>query len=140
MRVYLFLKELLLLPTSGSSFLSYLSIRHRIHSYSRAINRDPETYPNPHVFDPLRFLEHKQREAKAAFGFGRRICPGMGLAEASMFLQIIQTLAVFKLERVRDMHGHEIVPPAIWEDGTIRFVPSQSPRIVMRLSDGLSSP
>ena len=97
---------------------------HRIHSIFRAINRDPKTYTNPHTFDPLRFLDHKTPETKAIFGYGRRYCPGVGLAEASMFLQITQMLAVFKLERTRDANGHEIIPPAIWETGTIRFVSS----------------
>jgi len=103
---------------------------HRIHNYFRAINRDPKTYTNPHVFDPLRFLDGKTPETKSIFGFGRRYCPGVGLADASMFLQITQMLAVFRLERTRDTHGHEIIPPAIWETGTIRFVSFQSPRIL----------
>lgn len=128
MRVYLFLKELLSLRTSGPSLPLDLGFGHRIHIFSRAINRDPKTYTNPHVFDPLRFLDHKVPETKSIFGFGRRYCPGVGLAEASMFLQITQMLAVFKLERTRDAHGHEIIPPAIWETGTIRLVTLQSLR------------
>jgi len=102
-----------------------------------AINRDPETYPNPHVFDPLRYLDHQQPEAKAAFGFGRRICPGVGLAETSMFLQIIQMLAVFKLERVRDTNGHEIIPPAIWETGGISHPRRFACKIVPRSNAAL---
>lgn len=106
---------------------SIIPLGHQPHTDCRAINHDPQVYPNPHVFDPLRYLDHKQPEARAAFGFGRRICPGIGLAEASMFLQITQMLAVFKLERVRDTDGHEIIPPAVWETGTIRFVLVQAP-------------
>lgn len=122
MKVYLFQRELLLLRTSGLSLPPFHLFGHRIHTDRRAINRDPETYPNPHMFDPLRYLDHKQPEAKVAFGFGRRICPGVGLADAAMFLQVTQMLAVFKLERVRDSAGQEIIPSAIWETGTIRFV------------------
>ena len=113
---------------------------HPIHPTFRAITRDSKTYTNPHTFDPLRFLDHKEPETKAIFGYGRRYCPGVGLAEASMFLQITQMLAVFKLERTRDTNGHEIIPPAIWETGTIRFVSSQSSQIVLTVSSLQSSP
>ena len=113
---------------------------HPIHPIFRAITRDPKTYTNPHIFDPLRFLDRKEPETKANFGYGRRYCPGVGLAEASMFLQISQMLAVFKLERTRDTNGHEIIPPAIWETGTIRFVSSQSSQLVLTVSSLQSSP
>lgn len=53
------------------------------------LNRDPERYENPRVFDPSRFLGDETTAAESAasndvskrdhfsFGAGRRICPGM---------------------------------------------------------------
>ncbi|GAB0097768.1 Cytochrome P450 [Sergentomyia squamirostris] len=57
-----------------------------------AIHHDPEFYPNPKVFDPLRFTEEeKQKRPKCTylpFGEGPRICVGMkfGLLQTKMAL------------------------------------------------------
>ncbi|GAB0095646.1 Cytochrome P450 [Sergentomyia squamirostris] len=57
-----------------------------------AIHHDPEFYPNPNVFDPLRFTEEeKQKRPKCTylpFGEGPRICVGMkfGLLQTKMAL------------------------------------------------------
>ncbi|KAK0446297.1 cytochrome P450 [Armillaria borealis] len=49
-----------------------------------AILHDEKDYPNPLVFDPERFMSAEGKEPQpepiAAFGFGRRICPGRYLA------------------------------------------------------------
>ncbi|KAJ7142696.1 cytochrome P450 [Mycena epipterygia] len=63
---------------------------------------DPETYPSPSTFDPTRHLgtPAPQRDPRTlCFGFGRRVCPGRELAEASVFACVAMTLAVFDVER-----------------------------------------
>ncbi|KAJ7747825.1 cytochrome P450 [Mycena metata] len=62
---------------------------------------DAQTYPDPASFRPERYLTTpKQRDPRTiCFGFGRRICPGRELAEASVFLCVATTLATFDIER-----------------------------------------
>lgn len=65
-----------------------------------AILHDPAVYPEPEVFKPERFLDNTTAFAdskNAAFGYGRRICPGKNLAELSLFLSMAMTLHVFDI-------------------------------------------
>ncbi|KAF9525386.1 cytochrome P450 [Crepidotus variabilis] len=73
--------------------------------------RDPEIYPSPETFKPERFLEpctpeeERRRDPRIAFGFGRRICPGMHLVDSSVWLLMANMLAVFDFSNVKDEHG-----------------------------------
>ncbi|KAL4069080.1 cytochrome P450 [Scleroderma citrinum] len=65
---------------------------------------DPRTFSGPMEFRPERFLaqEGKQSEQdphSIAFGFGRRICPGLQLASASVWLVTAMTLAAFNISK-----------------------------------------
>lgn len=81
-----------------------------------AINLNEEYYPNPHHFDPVRFLSDSERQhlgiakqpyvgqklhpAKAghsSFGWGRRICPGADLAVNSLFIALGKLLWAFDI-------------------------------------------
>jgi cytochrome P450 len=46
----------------------------------------------------------------AAFGYGRRVCSGRQLAEASIWLTITSLLAVFKFERKSEDEGKDYGP------------------------------
>ncbi|KAG6327409.1 hypothetical protein ID866_11680, partial [Astraeus odoratus] len=74
---------------------------------------DPSTYTYPMEFLPERFLarEGKQPEndPRACFGFGRRVCPGVHLAEASLWFMAVTTLAVFDISKIV-VDGVEITP------------------------------
>ena len=82
---------------------------------------DERKYPEPDRFNPDRFLDSSQPDPGLyVFGFGRRACPGSHLAQASLFLSISQTLALFNVKRVRDRRGEEVIPSAEFITGTIR--------------------
>ncbi|KAH9935163.1 cytochrome P450 98A3 [Epithele typhae] len=60
-----------------------------------AIARDPELYPDPDAFLP----ERKPGPSEWAFGFGRRICPGLHFAEAFLFIYVASILHAFSMRR-----------------------------------------
>ncbi|KAF9237423.1 cytochrome P450 [Melanogaster broomeanus] len=72
---------------------------------------DAETYPEPEVFRPERFLgDNVQPDPRnVCFGWGRRICPGLHLADASIFITVAMSLATLDISRhVED--GVEVAP------------------------------
>ena len=88
-------------------------------TYFRAINHSPLYYPNPHTFDPRRFLGAPEyADAKPfpadktspSFGWGRRICPGEHLATNSVFITIAKICWAFKVRKYVDENGKEEVP------------------------------
>jgi cytochrome P450 len=85
--------------------------------------RDPRAYPNPSKFDPERYIASEGREPQQdprtiAFGFGRRICPGLHLADASLFISCAMSLAVFSTSKAVE-NGVEITPVLDNTPGTI---------------------
>lgn len=87
--------------------------------------RDEEAYPNASCFWPERFLNNGQidpnvRHPKCAvFGFGRRMCPGRFLADASVWLAVATVLASFTISRVKDHMGNDIVPSGDMTSGAV---------------------
>ena len=63
------------------------------------MNHDDRNFPDPHTFNPSRWLEPGAEELKYhAFGFGRRICPGRYVAENSVFLSIARLLWAYNIK------------------------------------------
>lgn len=92
----------------------------------REMLHDPEIYPNPMEFIPERFHGVDSEMAKAsnlAFGFGRRICPGMHFAEGTLFSVIMTTLATCDVLAGLDENGQEVMPKYAYTSGTIRYEP-----------------
>ncbi|KAG2077743.1 cytochrome P450 [Suillus decipiens] len=84
---------------------------------------DPERYANPSEFNPERFLGNGGKKPETeprtiCFGFGRRICPAIHLAEASTWLSIAMSLAVFDISKAVE-NGVEITPEVDPLSGTI---------------------
>lgn len=89
---------------------------------------DPETYPDPFKFDPERHIASPGKDAQRdprniCFGYGRRICPGMYLAEASLFACVATSLAVFDIEKAV-VNGVPVIPVHQSTSGIIRFFTS----------------
>jgi cytochrome P450 len=86
-----------------------------------ALLHDPDMYPNPDQFMPERYLERSSSGAWSTrpdvrnprdfcFGFGRRICPGIHIAEQSLFAMVATVLHTLSVGRSKDVNGNEIVP------------------------------
>lgn len=79
---------------------------------------DEAVYSDPLTFKPERFLPASAGGlgepdcAPAVFGYGRRICPGMHLAEASLWMYAARMLAVLDIKPVQGEDGEELPPRA----------------------------
>ncbi|KAL4246690.1 cytochrome P450 family protein [Abortiporus biennis] len=88
-----------------------------------AMGQDEETYPNPEEFRPERFLGLDSASFDSinpkqfAFGFGRRLCPGRDLAEATIFLAMSGIAATMNITPIKDDDGMELVPPHAFTGG-----------------------
>lgn len=93
----------------------HIPARTTILGNSWAINHNPLYYPSPETFDPARFLAeddsrseeiwrgektHPGKEGHSSFGWGRRICPGEGLAENSLFVVLAKLVWAFNIRGV----------------------------------------
>ncbi|KAJ7343182.1 cytochrome P450 [Mycena albidolilacea] len=87
---------------------------------------DPEVYADPMVFNPSRFIASDGHTPEPdprdlVFGFGRRVCPGKLVADASIFIACAMTLATFtispagEVELVEDYQSGTISGPAPFE-------------------------
>jgi hypothetical protein len=72
------------------------------------------------AFKPERFLgENPEPDThRLAFGFGRRICPGRVLADAAIYLNVAQCLAVFNISKEIG-NGKKIEPRVEFQPGVI---------------------
>ncbi|KAJ7234414.1 cytochrome P450 [Mycena rebaudengoi] len=75
-----------------------LRIKKDMHAFANieAISFDPESYPEPELFRPERFLGPNPQPDPRKTVFG--LCPGNALAEQTMFIIIARTLATFNIQ------------------------------------------
>ncbi|KAH6919275.1 O-methylsterigmatocystin oxidoreductase [Coprinopsis sp. MPI-PUGE-AT-0042] len=81
-----------------------------------AILNDPKVFVNPSQFNPDRYLDKNGNidttvldPEMAAFGYGRRICPGRHLGLETTALMIASLLAIFEVKPLNDDLGKPMV-------------------------------
>ncbi|KAK1230512.1 hypothetical protein PQX77_006382 [Marasmius sp. AFHP31] len=76
------------------------------------MHHDPARHPEPHKFNPDRYINDPTLASESAnladpyardhwmFGVGRRICPGMWVAEREIFLVVARMIWAFNLQSI----------------------------------------
>jgi len=98
-------------------------------SSSRGVSHDEEQYPQPEKFIPSRWLPNKNNPSDSVrprdprdfvFGYGRRVCPGIHIAQASIWIAIASVLATFNIKKRKNSMGDDITPSIEFESGIVR--------------------
>lgn len=120
-----------------------------IHQY--ALHYDTSRYDNPKSFRPERYLNHPLKAGAYSgqsdpyardhfdFGAGRRICPGMHLAENSLFITLAKILWAFHIKPPLQADGklqlmdtsddaYELGANTLPKAFKVRFVPRDTTR------------
>ena len=92
------------------------------------VMNDPETFQNPHKFNPDRFLNDQGQfvsdERVTPFGIGKRICLGQTLAEKEFYIFFAGIMQQFELQK--DLSS--TLPPYNFDEsfpkGILRTVPT----------------
>ncbi|KAF7346306.1 O-methylsterigmatocystin oxidoreductase [Mycena sanguinolenta] len=86
-----------------------------------AMTRDESVYPEPDRFNPDRFFTAdgrlKEDDTILAFGFGKRICAGRYIADATIWATIVSVLSTFNITKAKDATGQEIDIDPEYSDG-----------------------
>lgn len=81
------------------------------------MHMDPGVWEDPEKFNPDRYCKHRllateyvaagdwQKRDHYGYGVGRRICPGMYLAERNMLVSIAKLIWAFKFEALEGLEG-----------------------------------
>ncbi|KAH6871186.1 cytochrome P450 98A3 [Coprinopsis sp. MPI-PUGE-AT-0042] len=103
-----------------------------------ALMHDPEIFENPMEFRPERFLNLKSSSAPAldfdddaAFGFGRRICPGRQLSNATVTFMAASLMSVYNVGPSKDKAGNEI-PLKLRRRANLNHVGNSSYAIIVK--------
>ncbi|KAL1941278.1 hypothetical protein VTO73DRAFT_7490 [Trametes versicolor] len=91
----------------------------------RGLTHDNERYPDPDEFKPERFLDCNGQYTTTTvpdprrflFGFGRRSCPGMHVADNFLYIVIATVLAAFTVSPAEDAAGNSILPDPDYSSG-----------------------
>jgi hypothetical protein len=114
---YVSLSFLFCFPSKGTGLLlsgsSFTLTKYCANTllFLRLVHLNEADFPEPHVFRPERFTEGREYPGSwghSAFGWGRRICPGMHLGEASVSINIARMLWGFDIRPVKGKDGRDI--------------------------------
>lgn len=88
----------------------------------RAIARDPELFPDPDAFNPMRWLEPKYPSYRepltehpsiiniTQFGYGRRLCQGQAVADEDLFIGLGALAWLFDIKKNTPAPTTEVTP------------------------------
>ncbi|KAH7025683.1 cytochrome P450 [Microdochium trichocladiopsis] len=87
-----------------------------------AMSRDPAVYKDPEIFRPERYTPREEGGdgepfLVGPFGFGRRICVGRHLAQASVWIMVATLLATTDISKPLDAQGRPIEQPIHFSTG-----------------------
>ncbi|KAI0700085.1 cytochrome P450 [Cytidiella melzeri] len=90
-----------------------------------AMLHDERVYPDPERFNPDRFLVGEGRTPQndpreIAFGFGRRICPGLDLAENTLWITVASIFYAFKITSELDAQGKPVPIDLEYRENSVR--------------------
>lgn len=84
------------------------------------MHQDPRVWKDPEKFDPDRYRDHPklapeyvaggdwEKRDHYGYGAGRRICPGMYLAERNLLVAIAKLIWAFKFEHQENPDGQRL--------------------------------
>ncbi|KAL1937278.1 hypothetical protein VTO73DRAFT_13887 [Trametes versicolor] len=108
-----------------------------------AMLHDESVYAEPDSFNPDRYLSTPGKPtgepdpARAAFGFGRRVCPGRYFADDTLFLTVASLLHLFRISNAEGATGRDAVRDVHWSSGLVShpspFPAMFVPRLEMEL-------
>ncbi|KAF2773718.1 benzoate 4-monooxygenase cytochrome P450 [Teratosphaeria nubilosa] len=94
---------------------------------------NPTIFPNPRVFNPQRWLDDPDLKSKYFMGFGRgsRICLGLNLVYAEIYLAIARIMTRFDLELYETVRERDV---DVMRDCIIGLPSAESPGIRVRIA------
>ncbi|KAJ7177177.1 cytochrome P450 [Mycena filopes] len=85
------------------------------------MSRDESVYKDAAMFHPERFLPpplgNGEPPFASVFGFGRRICTGLHLADNSLWIAMATILATCSISNALDAKGKKVIPEVGMSDG-----------------------
>ncbi|KAM5541056.1 hypothetical protein V8D89_005367 [Ganoderma adspersum] len=99
-----------------------------VYANIHAMMQDEQMFPEPETFKPERFLDTdnpRLQNFTLHFGFGRRICPGMYIANQAIFIVLARLLWAFDVAPVIGPDGKPVIPSK--DDFTSGLVTRPSP-------------
>ncbi|KAI8342909.1 cytochrome P450 [Chlamydoabsidia padenii] len=124
-----------------------------LYANMTGIHMNPDVYPDPDIFKPERFMDETRTIMATAngkvggrdvfgFGFGRRICPGIYMAEVELFYTCTRIFAHCVVASPLDANGDE-VPIDLYagQQGGLVYMPApHQVRFLPRPDSSLESP
>ncbi len=122
-----------------------------VYANARSITHDERTYSDPEAFNPDRYAPVEEGGLGepyplGQFGFGRRICVGQHLAQASVWIAVACMLKTFDIKKQLDADGRDITPVVELTNGLTshpkefpcRIVPRSAKALEVLKNDGQS--